>query len=807
MSAASRVASPSAEAVDVILRDGGTLRLRAPAHDDADALLGVLRAGSPSGASTCASTGCARSTTSSSSRSSTPTGSSAARSSARSPAATATSGSSRSRATRGCATRPRPRSRSPSPTTPAGPRDRHAPARAARGARAPRHGHRALRRRGDGRRTAAMLRRLRGRRLRGRRASSTAARSRCSFPIAATERYRARVDERDHVAVAASLRPFFAAASVAVIGASRRRGSIGGELFRNILAADFAGAAYPVNLSGEPVAGVRAYASIGEIPDAVDLAVICVPGRARARRAPRRRSRAGSRALCVISAGFAEIGAEGRERQEHLLALVRAHGARLVGPNCLGIAVPRRRPERDLRAARAAARADRLLVAERRARARAAREGRRARARLLGLRLDREQGRRLLERPARVVGGRRRDRARPALPRVVRQPAQVRAARPRASRGAKPILALKAGRPRAGARAASSHTAALAGSDDRGRRALPPGGRDARRHARGAGRRGGAALDASRCRAAAASRVLTNAGGLGILCADACEAAGLELPELGERDREPRSRRCCRRRRALANPVDLLGSATAATYEAAIPPLLADPRVDALIVLFVPPVVAGADEVARRDPRRRGARATDKPVLAVVISADGTPAALRDGERRGRGVRLPGVGRAGARPRRRARRVAAPAGRRGPRARRDRPEAARRIVGDALGRRDDVWLDAGASRARCSTAYGIPLVPERVASTPTRPSRRRGELGFPVVVKTAAAGAHKTESGGVALDLARRAAGSRRRRADRRAGARRSRWSAAAPSCSPASSRTRSSARSSRSGPAACSPS
>ena len=162
------------------------------------------------------------------------------------------------------------------------------------------------------------------------------------FPIAPTEALRASVDARDHVAVAASLRPFFEPASVAVIGASRRRGSIGGELFRNILAGDFAGAAYPVNRGGEPVAGVRAYRSIAEIPDPIDLAVICVPRR-RVLDAAESALGAGVRALCVISAGFAETGAEGRERQERLLALVRAHGARLVGPNCLGIASSQRR--------------------------------------------------------------------------------------------------------------------------------------------------------------------------------------------------------------------------------------------------------------------------------------------------------------------------------------------------------------------------------------------------------------------------------------------------------------------------------
>ena len=158
-----------------------------------------------------------------------------------------------------------------------------------------------------------------------------------SFPIAPTETLQARVEERDHVAVAASLRPFFEPASVAVIGASRRRGSIGGELFRNVLEADFDGAAYPVNRGGEPVAGVRGYGSITEIPDEIELAVICVPG-PRVLEAAEEALARGVRALCVISSGFAETGEEGRERQEQLLALVRAHGARLLGPNCLGIA-------------------------------------------------------------------------------------------------------------------------------------------------------------------------------------------------------------------------------------------------------------------------------------------------------------------------------------------------------------------------------------------------------------------------------------------------------------------------------------
>ena len=117
------------------------------------------------------------------------------------------------------------------------------------------------------------------------------------FPIAATEGYQARVDERDHVAVTASLRPFFEPGTVAVVGASARPGSIGGLIFRNLLTGGFTGAAYPVNRSGEPVAGVRAYRSLEEIADPIDLCVDLPSGRARDRRRRGGAARRDARAL------------------------------------------------------------------------------------------------------------------------------------------------------------------------------------------------------------------------------------------------------------------------------------------------------------------------------------------------------------------------------------------------------------------------------------------------------------------------------------------------------------------------------
>src|SRR5215211_3587447 len=139
------------------------------------------------------------------------------------------------------------------------------------------------------------------------------------FRIAPTETYLERVDERDHFAAVASLRPFFAPASVAVLGASRRRESIGGLLFRNIIAGEFEGVAYPINLSGDPVAGIRAYRSVADLPEAPDLAVVCLPAR-HVLAGVEQALRCGTRAICVISAGFAEVGEEGRRRQDALLA-------------------------------------------------------------------------------------------------------------------------------------------------------------------------------------------------------------------------------------------------------------------------------------------------------------------------------------------------------------------------------------------------------------------------------------------------------------------------------------------------------
>jgi acetate---CoA ligase (ADP-forming) len=567
--------------------------------------------------------------------------------------------------------------------------------------------------------------------------------------IAPTGEYTARVDERDHVAVVASLRPFFSPATVAVVGASSRRGSIGGELFRNVLEAGFDGVVYPVNLKGTPVAGVRAYTTVSEIPDSIDLAVICVAGE-HVLDAAGDALQAGTKGLCVISAGFAEIGPEGMQRQQQLLAVARAHGARLVGPNCLGIAVtrpnlnatfaPRAFPDGNV--------------------------GLSSQSGALGLGLLEAADARGIGVSAFVSIGNKADVSSNDLLEYWEDDPDTavvllylesfgnprkfgRLARRVARR--KPILALKGGRTGAGARATQSHTAALAGSETAVEALFYQAGvirADTLEELVDVA----AVLSNQPLPRGPRVALLTNAGGLGILAADACEAAGLELPHLSEETRLTLAE-LVPSEASLANPVDILGSATEKTFEEVLPHILRDRGVDSVIVLFVPPVVATSADVAEGVVRAvEAADVPEKPVLGVFLTRDGTPAALLREPRRVAPFPYPeSAARALARVVERAEWLRRPEGVTPELDGIDEP-AARSIVVRALEGAVDTWLDPDSVRELLS-AYGIPVVPERVVGDAEAAVAAAAELGYPIVVKTAKPGAHKTEHGLLALDL------------------------------------------------------
>ena len=567
------------------------------------------------------------------------------------------------------------------------------------------------------------------------------------FPIASTEQFELSVDERDHTAIVASLRSFFQPERVAVVGASQRRGTIGGELFRNVLEGDFTGAVYPVNPKGSSVAGVRGYSSVGEIPDPVELAVIAVPGE-HVLEAARDALEHGVRALVVISAGFAEIGSEGARRQDELLALVRAHGARLVGPNCLGIAVAGPRLNATF-AARSAPSGNIGFSSQSGALGLALLEA--ADARGLGLSAFVSIGNKADVSSNDLLEWWEEDEATELVLLYVESFGNPRRFGRLARRVArrKPILALKSGTSASGQRAASSHTAALAGSE---------AGVDALFRQAGVIR--AASLEELIDVATLLSTqpepkgrrvaVLTNAGGLGILAADACDAAGLELPRLGD-ETAARLRELLPAEASVANPVDMLGSASAASYQAALPVVLDDPHVDAVLALFVPAVSATADEVATAVDAAARAAGGEKPVLAVVMSSEGVPDALRAGSAAAAFAYPESAARALGRVADRGAWLRRPVGA-VPRLDGIDHAAAAGVVEQALARADDSWLDPAETR-KLLAAYGLSLVPERIAADARAAATAAAELRYPVVVKSATPGAHKTETGGVALDL------------------------------------------------------
>ncbi|HYX85705.1 MAG TPA: GNAT family N-acetyltransferase [Gaiellales bacterium] len=565
------------------------------------------------------------------------------------------------------------------------------------------------------------------------------------FPIRSDERYTDAVDVRHHTGVTRSLRPVLVPATVAVVGASARDGSIGGALFQNIVDGGFDGRAYPVNRSGDSVAGHAAYPSVAAIQQPIDLAVIAVPAGA-VLAAAREALEAGARALCVISAGFAETGPAGADAEDHLLALVRAHGARLVGPNCLGIVSA----EAHLNAtfARTGMPPGNIALS--------------SQSGAVGLAVIDEAAARGLGFSAFVSIGNKADvSSNDLLEYWEDDPAAAvialylesfgnprrfaRIARRVARR--KPILALKAGATPIGERAALSHTAALAGSNAAAEALFHQAG-VLRAHTLEEFEDALQLLATQPLPRRRRLAILSNAGGLAILCGDACAEAGFELAALSDQTRAHLSALVPAEATVL-NPVDLLGSATAETFAAAAPLVLADADVDALIVLAAPTAVVSTEAAAQAISAVWERASRDKPVL--MVTPGGEPAhgpvpcyrypeaavrALRKATDRATWLR---------RPHGRFRQIPS-----------DRAEA-HAVIDAALAAPDQPWLPADAAR-RLLSAYGIPHVAQRVVTNTADAVDAARRLGYPLAVKGGSPGAHKTDVGAVVLGVADEAA-------------------------------------------------
>src|SRR2546428_8798039 len=385
-----------------------------------------------------------------------------------------------------------------------------------------------------------------------------------------------------------SLEPLLRPRSVAVIGASRRRDSIGGAILHNVIELGLQGPVYPVSPSATHVQSIPAYPSVADVPGPVDLGIIVIPA-ARVLEAATACGEHGVKALIVISAGFKETGEEGLRRERAVLEVARKHGMRLIGPNCLGIL--NTDPKVSLNATFAPVSPPTGRVAF------SSQSG------ALGLAIL-DYARRLNLGISQFVSvGNKADVSGNDLiefwekdpgtdlillylesfgnPRKFTQLAR-RVAR------TKPIIAVKSGRTPGGSRAATSHTGALAGSDD---------AVDALFHQSGVIRTDtieelfdtAMLLSSPPIPSPPNVAILTNAGGPGIMATDACESAGLALTKL-ETKTVKGLKSFLPDEASVRNPVDMIASADAPSYERSLRLLVEDRNVDASIVSFVPPL-------------------------------------------------------------------------------------------------------------------------------------------------------------------------------------------------------------------------
>ena len=538
--------------------------------------------------------------------------------------------------------------------------------------------------------------------------------------------------------------------SIAVIGASRHPNTIGYQILDNLIRYGFNGPLYPVNPKADVIHSIRAWPSVSAIPDPVELAILVVP-KELVLAAAEECGKKGVKGLVVITAGFAEVGGEGVERERRLVEIVRRHGMRMVGPNCMGVlnsaadfamnatfapTMPPYGPVGFISQSGAMG----LSILDY--------------AEELGIGIHQfvsvgnnadVSGNDLLEYWA--------DDA--AIRVILMYLESFGDARrffelARKLTRKKPIFVVKAGRTAAGARAASSHTAALAGTDLAADALMEQCGVV---RAQTVEELFDYAMAFPRLPLPRGDRVaiISNAGGPAIILADACESLGLRVAELSP-ETQAAIRAQLPEEAAVRNPVDLIASATAETFGNVLELVLQDPNVDSVIVSVAPPPLKGkagdvAEAIVKATAKRR-----DIPVMAVLLGRQGVSAGMRNLLRAG----MPGY----IFPESAARALAAMN-----RYRRwlERPEGTEvrfpsdtaRVAGIVDRARRERREKLSESEAlQVLDACGIPTVPWREARSEDEAVAAALDLGHPVVLKVISrAIVHKSDVGGVVVGL------------------------------------------------------
>jgi acyl-CoA synthetase (NDP forming)/GNAT superfamily N-acetyltransferase len=562
------------------------------------------------------------------------------------------------------------------------------------------------------------------------------------IPLAEDETYLGAVAERERNADVHSLQPLLRPGSVAVIGAGRRPGTVGRAILDNLLAAGFTGELYPVNPTADEIAGLRCYPSVADLPQAPDLAVLAVPAGSVPQVAEQCGER-GIRALLVVSSGLS--GEPGRALHD----ACRRHGIRMVGPNCLGlvntdplirmdatfgarspvpgtvgvavqsggvgIAVLAHLSRLGIGVSSFASLGDKFDVSGNDLLQWWSSDGV---TRLAVLYLESFGSPRKFSRTAQAVSRRL------------------------------PVLTVAAGRSEAGQRAAASHTAAAA---------TPQASREALFRQAGVIATSGlgelistaAMLTAQPLPGGRRVAIISNAGGAGVLAADACADVGLRVPPFGT-DLMAELAAVLPAGSATANPVDTTAAADSKQFRAAVDLMLASRQVDALIVAIAPTALGELDSALLDAPA-----VARLPVAAVRLDQPESVQLLVCAG----GGQLPSfpepaaAAAALARAAEHAARLRQPAG--------VLPEladlevdAARELVAGALqSRPTGGWL-APDLAAELLTRYGIPVLPVRMAHSADEAAAVAQELGGPVVLKAYWPElVHKSDLGAVLLGL------------------------------------------------------
>jgi len=413
-----------------------------------------------------------------------------------------------------------------------------------------------------------------------------------------------------------SLEKFFNPASVAVVGASQKKGKVGYEILISLVKAGYKGKIYPVNPNTPAIEALKCYPDLGSIGQIPELVIIIVP----ANIVPaimQQCAKIGVKAVIIITAGFKEVGKEGKDLEQQVVQIARRANIRVIGPNCLGVIVPKNNLNASFggdlprpgaigyisqSGALLAAILD-MANAEGIGFSKLVSIGNKADVNELDVIESLDQ-----DSDTKVIAG--------YLESITNGSSFVAQAEQISHN--KPILLIKAGGTTAGARAASSHTGSLVGSETAYECVFERAGivrcesiRQQFDYAQ--------AFANQPLPAGPSVAVITNAGGVGIMAADAIERQGLTFAKLTD---ETINKLAAKLPAAanLYNPVDILGDALADRYEFSLDVVLDDPDVNTVLVLLTPQAVT-EPAVTAESIVRIAQRKPDKPVIACFLGA------------------------------------------------------------------------------------------------------------------------------------------------------------------------------------------